>query len=302
MDIGEEKLRDFYNLWEARFAELNQESFQKIEAMKQLHEEQMEVLNLRLDRAVEAVKVKPVAKLKELQRQEKLVAINERIEEAMNYRKELKDLEVDEAKRVEKVRTDNAEKQRRKLFAEQKKEMLQLEQKIETARYTLKIRMDKELATLQKEITLHVSDIKRIQGLLTRLNITKGKNADELRRTKDRSRKTMQELNSHKKAEGAAAAAEKSMKGGATMAAAATGAGVTSGGGDAGGGALLFSNVRKKDLGGMLTSSLGNTLNSHSSHMNNILPLKYMLRVSQMTKFDIATEGASSKKAGNASG
>ena len=68
--------------------------------------------------------MKPVAKLKELQCQEKLVAINERIEEAMNYRKELKDLEVEEAKRVEKVRTDNAEKQRRKLLADQKKEML----------------------------------------------------------------------------------------------------------------------------------------------------------------------------------
>ena len=42
----------------------------------------------------------------------------------MNYRKELKDLELEEAKRFEKVRTDNADKQRRKLLADQKKEML----------------------------------------------------------------------------------------------------------------------------------------------------------------------------------
>ena len=127
MEIGEDKLRDFYNEWEDRFAELNQESFQKIEAMKQLHEQQMELLDQKLDRAVEAVKVKPVAKLKELQCQEKLVAINERIEEAMNYRKELKELEVEEAKRVERVRLTNADKQRRSLLAGQKKEMLLLE-------------------------------------------------------------------------------------------------------------------------------------------------------------------------------
>ena len=127
MEIGEDKLRDFYNEWEDRFAELNQESFQKIEAMKQLHEQQMELLDQKLDRAVEAVKVKPVAKLKELQCQEKLVAINERIEEAMNYRKELKELEVEEAKRVECVRLANADKQRRSLLAGQKKEMLLLE-------------------------------------------------------------------------------------------------------------------------------------------------------------------------------
>jgi len=52
-----------------------------------------------------------------MQNNEKLVAINERIEEAMNYRKELKDLEVQEAMKVEKLRNANAEKQRRNLLA-----------------------------------------------------------------------------------------------------------------------------------------------------------------------------------------
>lgn len=54
-----------------------------------------------------------------MQNSEKLVAINERIEEAMNYRKELKDLEVQEALRVEKLRNENAENQRKKLLAKQ---------------------------------------------------------------------------------------------------------------------------------------------------------------------------------------
>jgi hypothetical protein len=69
--------------------------------------------------------------------------------------------------------------------------MLQLEAKIETGRHNLKIKMDKELNVLQKEIHLHVNDIKRIQGLISRLAIIKGETNDEIRRTKERARKTM---------------------------------------------------------------------------------------------------------------
>ena len=39
------------------------------------------------------------------------MAVNERIEEAQNYRKELKDLEIAESERVKKLREENAEKQ-----------------------------------------------------------------------------------------------------------------------------------------------------------------------------------------------
>jgi hypothetical protein len=51
-----------------------------------------------------------------MQNNEKLVAVNERIEEAMNYRKELKEFEVEEAERVEMLRQKNAEKQRKNLL------------------------------------------------------------------------------------------------------------------------------------------------------------------------------------------
>lgn len=119
VEIGDDKIKEFFDDWSKKIADFEAESLSKIENLKLLHEDQMEMLNQRLDRAVEALKVKPVAKLKELQNQEKLVAINERIEEAMNYRKELKDLEIEEANRVEKVRNENAEKQRKKLLSEQ---------------------------------------------------------------------------------------------------------------------------------------------------------------------------------------
>jgi hypothetical protein len=75
----------------------------------------MDLLNEKLGRAVEAAKIKPNAKLREMQHNEKLVAVNERIEEAINYRNELSKLEVSEAERVEKLKKENADKQRKTL-------------------------------------------------------------------------------------------------------------------------------------------------------------------------------------------
>ena len=75
----------------------------------------MEELNTKLGRAVEAAKIKPAACIKEMQNNEKLVAVNERIEEAMNYRGELKKFELEEAERVERLRQESADNQRKKL-------------------------------------------------------------------------------------------------------------------------------------------------------------------------------------------
>lgn len=119
ISIGNDQLQDFYHMWEGNFEKFENESMEKIEELRCVHEDQMEQLNMKLDRAVEAAKIKPAAKLKEMQNNEKLVAVNERIEEAMNYRKELKALEVKEAERVAKLRQENADGQRKKLIGNQ---------------------------------------------------------------------------------------------------------------------------------------------------------------------------------------
>jgi hypothetical protein len=77
----------------------------------------MDMLNEKLGRAVEASKIKPDAKLRVMQHNEKLVAVNERIEEAINYRNELSKLEISEAERVAKLREESADKQRKNLQA-----------------------------------------------------------------------------------------------------------------------------------------------------------------------------------------
>ena len=68
--------------------------------------------------------------------------------------------------------------------------------------------MDKDLIVLQKEINLHVADIKRIQGLMSRLALMRGEKSDELRRLKDKSRKTQSFLSDSKKVQASTLKAE----------------------------------------------------------------------------------------------
>jgi hypothetical protein len=176
--IGNEMLQDFYKSWEGKFQKFEDDSLEKVHDLQCEHEEQMQQLNAKLDRAIEGANIKPDPRLKEMQNNETLVAVNERIEEAMNYRKELKDFEIQEADRVEMLRQKNADKQRKNLLKGQRKEMDQLEAKIETGRHNLKILMDKEISVLKKQIHLHVHDIERIQGFVSNLANKKGMTRD----------------------------------------------------------------------------------------------------------------------------
>ena len=54
----------FYTDWEERFKNNEDEALIRIQDLQIDHEQQMEVLNRKLDRAVEGSKIKPDAKLK----------------------------------------------------------------------------------------------------------------------------------------------------------------------------------------------------------------------------------------------
>jgi hypothetical protein len=128
-----------------------------------------------------------------------------------------------------------------------------------------------------------VNDIKRIQGLISRLALKKGLSYDDLRRDKDRARKTMKQLKNSKAIE------EKSVKTGtiggqATGSIGAAGTGMAS---DSPANILLFSNMKK---GTGMTTSLGQTTSSNNNYVNTILPLKQILRQCCVTTFDIATD------------
>ena len=160
--------------------------------------------------------------------------------------------------------------------------MLQLEAKIETGRHNLKIKMDKDLIKLQKEINLHVADIKRIQGLMSKIGIAKGKNADELRRIKEKSRKTQAFLSESKKVKSSTVAKggdmsmtspDKSMK--QTLASGATsqpGARESTQSGiiiDL----ILFGHSAAQKRGLNMTQSLGQTISSGNGPVSQVYPL-----------------------------
>ena len=56
MAIGNDKKKEFDKQWESIFADYENESLRKIDELRYQHEQQMEMLNQKLDRAVEAVK------------------------------------------------------------------------------------------------------------------------------------------------------------------------------------------------------------------------------------------------------
>ena len=157
--------------------------------------------------------------------------------------------------------------------------------------------MDKDLIKLQKEINLHVADIKRIQGLMSKIGISKGQKADELRRLKDKSRKTQAFLSESKKVKSSnipkgdmtMSSPEKSMKQQTLV----------SGGASASGGRensqagiiidlILFGQSAAQKRGLNMTASLGQTVSSGGGPVSQVYPLQYILLNSQMTRFDIA--------------
>ena len=64
LEIGQEQMQDFYKAWEENFKIDEEEALAKIQDLQIEHEQQMEALNRKLDRAVEAAKIKPDARLK----------------------------------------------------------------------------------------------------------------------------------------------------------------------------------------------------------------------------------------------
>lgn len=129
---------------------------------------------------------------------------------------------------------------------------------------------------------------------MTRLAITRGEVNDELRRNKERAKKTMNQLKNTKKIGEGTTSPDRTKAGGFT-----TTMGLGTGAIDEESpiNMLLFSNMKKTSaMNGLMSSSLGNTMSSNSNYMNVILPLKHILKTCAITKFDIASENEQEKK------
>jgi len=129
------------------------------------------------------------------------VSIYERVEEAINFRKELRKLEVSEKHRVQNLRRENFDFQFKRLGEKHLQEKKLLQMRLIEEKNKLTIQMGKDYSVLCKQIKLHEHEIKRIMGLATKFALKKGKNEGELQRTKIKSRKTNAILKRTKKIE-----------------------------------------------------------------------------------------------------
>ncbi|KAM3141064.1 hypothetical protein pb186bvf_006865 [Paramecium bursaria] len=187
-EIGQERLDDFYDQYYEEFQKLEQYKTNRRNQLKATQEAQYSSLLDKLSKDTELLKVKPKKKLKDLQTQEKLVSLEERVEEALDFRKELKDLEKNEQERVYKVQQYRLDKQKSDLLFTQQKEREQLELKLQETEYKLIIQMKKDYDILLKKTNLHNNEINRIQGLATKNALKKGLQEGEAKRTKQRSK------------------------------------------------------------------------------------------------------------------
>lgn len=144
--------------------------------------------------------------------------------------------------------------------------------------------MDKELVVLQKQINLHVNDIERYQGFVRKLAVQKGTILEELRRDKEKARKTNKQLKSQKETEtGSAtvmAAAGKSIMSNSTQAF-AEGSPVE---------VLLFGfKARNNMVNSSFNASIGSDASSTSQHVAS--SLKHLIKTQNLVSFSIATSG-----------
>lgn len=183
--IGQEKLESFFDEWESRLTKFFEYKKQKINNFIQKRYVERDELDRKMETGTSALRFKPKKLLTDYQTQERLVALEERIEEAQNFRKELKDLEIHEADRLNKLWNDFMQNKQRKFDTETKKLRSHLLVKLNNEENKLKIQMAKDFDVLKKQIHLHENDIKQIQNLTTKKALEVGENKGELYRLKN---------------------------------------------------------------------------------------------------------------------
>lgn len=101
-EVGHEKLDDFLERYTQRFEEFQEHKRRRIEQFLVERQEKKENLEQEITSDTHMVKFKPKKELKDYLTNEKLVALEERIEEAANFRKELDKISAKESVRLRK--------------------------------------------------------------------------------------------------------------------------------------------------------------------------------------------------------
>ena len=273
--IGYEIQKEFNNNWDNVFEKFKKESSEEYKKLDLNLKRINDIIYQKDANRIQSLKLKPSHKIKMLHNQEKLVAINERIEEAANFRNELKHLVKNDEARLEKEKNEKIRNLNNKLEKDEKMELKKKADRIEKEQHKLMIEKYKATDVLNKQINLHIKDITRIQNSISNIYLEKGKTADEMKRSKARQSNTNKVL-----------AATKSVKSTNSSSASTNDSNHDLG--------LALLNLPSKNLS--LNSSMESTGMSKLSGMKKcLIALKFIIKNKNLTRWDINTDSSSRK-------
>ena len=123
MDIGKEMQGEFNDNWDQKMLTFKNRADKNIEEYKKELKDQLNTYYEKESAKINSLNLKPNHQIKLLSNQEKLVANNERIEEAVNFRNELVRLVRKDNERLERTKQDMLRNLNKKINKSEKKEM-----------------------------------------------------------------------------------------------------------------------------------------------------------------------------------
>ena len=265
INIGKEIQEEFNGNWENKMENFEKRAQNNVEEYKSELKSQIDRYYQTEANKIQNMKLKPNHQIKLLSNQEKLVANNERVEEAVNFRNELNKLQKKDSERLARTKRDMLRNLSNKIMKTESKEMKKIRDRLSKEKDNLFITRNKETDVLQKQINLHISDIVRIQNSLSNMYLTIGKKEDELMREKERKRKTNETMAEFRSTKSYKASPYTNVISNEDI-------------------AMALLNLTTKHL----------TINSETSksgfQKNSLMALKYIIRNMKLTRFDINSD------------
>ena len=275
IEIGKEIQNEFNENWDQKMMTFQNRANKNIEEYQKELKEQLNNYYQNESAKINGLNLKPNHHIRLLSNQEKLVANNERVEEAVNFRNELVRLVKKDNERLERTKQDMLRNLTKKINKSEKKEMNKITDRLNKEKDNLFISRNKATDVLNKKINLHISDIVRIQNSLSNMYLKTGAKDDELYREKQRQKKTNEALAAFKSIKKIKSSPYSNTISNQEV-------------------VLALLNLSNKPF------SLHNSfdfagLNKFGTQKNSVLALKYIMKTMKLTRFDINSEFNSRK-------
>ena len=269
INIGKEIQDEFNDNWDTKMENFQKRAQNNVEEYKNELKTQIDNYYQTEANKIQNMKLKPNHQIKLLTNQEKLVANNERIEEAVNFRNELNKLQKKDNERLARTKRDMLRNLSNKIMKTESKEMKKITDRLSKEKDNLFISRNKETDVLQKQINLHISDIVRIQNSLSNMYLSIGKKEDELMREKERKRKTNETMSEFRSTKSYKASPYTNIISNEDI-------------------AMALLNLSSKNL--TINSDTSGGFSKSGLQKNSLIALKYIMRNMKLTRFDINSD------------